>query len=142
MAKFQKGKSGNPGGRRKGIADKRVQYRALLDPHMRELVEKLIAMAKEGDFRAIKLIADKCIPEARGLDSPVRVMNWQATDTIIDQSRALISAVATGVLTPDQGRTLMSMLASHMDIEKIDDLSKQIAELREHLENQRGSRGH
>ena len=50
--KYTKGKSGNPKGRPRGIRDKRVELRSLLEPHAAELVQKAVELAKDGDSAA------------------------------------------------------------------------------------------
>ena len=42
MARFKKGQSGNRAGRPKGIKDRRVKYRELLEPHAQALVKKAV----------------------------------------------------------------------------------------------------
>ncbi len=50
MARFKKGQSGNPAGRPKGIKDRRVKYRELLEQHTPALVSKTVELAL-GGFR-------------------------------------------------------------------------------------------
>jgi len=55
MAKFTKGKSGNPAGRPKGIVDKRTALNYLLMPHAENLIKKVVELALRGDVRALHL---------------------------------------------------------------------------------------
>lgn len=66
---FKTGQSGNPGGRPKGIADKRTQLRSLLQPHAEDLINKLIERAKLGDSWAMKLCIDRLIPPIKKDDA-------------------------------------------------------------------------
>ena len=59
---FEKGKSGNPAGRPKGIQDKRVEMRALLEPYAPSLIEKAVQLALEGDTTALKLCVEQDCP--------------------------------------------------------------------------------
>ena len=60
--KFKPGISGNPKGRPKGARDKRTELRSLLEPHAKDLVEKVVELAKGGDTTAIRLCLERLIP--------------------------------------------------------------------------------
>ena len=66
---FKTGQSGNPGGRPKGIVDKRTQLRSLIQPHAEDLVNKLVERAKLGDSWAMKLCIDRLIPPMKKDDA-------------------------------------------------------------------------
>ena len=58
---WQKGTSGNPQGRRPGTG--RIdEYRALIDPHVPDLLNVLVGKAKEGDMTALRLVLDRVYP--------------------------------------------------------------------------------
>lgn len=65
MAQFEKGQSGNPAGRPKGIADKRTELKSLLEPHAPALVQKVVEKALNGDMQALKICIDRLIPPAK-----------------------------------------------------------------------------
>ena len=60
--RFQPGQSGNPAGRPKGVPSKVVEYRALLNPEVPEILKVVVGKAKDGDLSAAKLILDRVYP--------------------------------------------------------------------------------
>ena len=70
---FQKGKSGNPAGRPKGIQAKRVEMRALLEPYAPSLIEKAVQLALEDDTTALKLCVDKIVPSIKPISESVLI---------------------------------------------------------------------
>ena len=72
--KYAKGQSGNPKGRPRGVADKRVELRSLLEPHAAELVRTVVELAKAGDGAALRLCLDRLIPTLKARDEPVGSM--------------------------------------------------------------------
>lgn len=61
---FTKGQSGNPGGRRKGVPNRRTELAKMLDPHAEALIAKMIEIALEGDVTALRLCMERLIPKA------------------------------------------------------------------------------
>lgn len=74
--KFVKGQSGNPLGRPKGSKNKITMMklalegdlRAQIRPHMAEILEIAVNMAKKGDTSMIKLLLDKTLPTTKASD--------------------------------------------------------------------------
>lgn len=60
---FQKGQSGNPKGRRKGVPNRRTELAKMLDPHAEALVAKMIELALDGDVTALRLCMERLIPK-------------------------------------------------------------------------------
>jgi hypothetical protein len=95
MAKFRKGESGNPSGKPKGCRNATtILFDELLKANARELIEKAIEMAKNGDGPALRLCIDRLAPARK--DRPVWFdlpkMN-EARDAV-NASAAIVAAVA------------------------------------------------
>ncbi len=124
---FEKGESGNPDGRPRGIRDKRTAMRDLLIPHAPELVAKVVEMAKEGDAAALRICLDRLIPPAKAKDDPVSLPGL--TESLADNSRAVIKALAAGDLTPEEASSILQSLASQVRIIEADEIEKRLAAL-------------
>ncbi len=114
---FKKGKSGNPGGRKKGTPDKRSQLRELIKPHAAALVEKAVRLALDGgDVSALRLLIDRIIPPIKAVSEPVALAGIPTTGTLAEKIDAIFHAAATGKISIDEGQALASILRSTVDI--------------------------
>ena len=110
---FQAGQSGNPNGRPKGIIDKRVELRGLLEPHAKEIVEKLIECAKDGDPTALRLCIERLIPRVK----PENGINFELPEGRIDNptnmleiANRITDSVACGLLTMNEAEKFREFL--------------------------------
>lgn len=103
---FEKGASGNPRGRPKGIRDRRHDLRDRLTARAPELVDKAVDLALAGDIQAIRLCLDRVIPAYR-LQAPEVDVNG---DTLADQVSAVTAAICRGEITAGEGARLIDYL--------------------------------
>jgi hypothetical protein len=121
--RFQPGNSGRP----PGIRDKRTELRALLLPHAPDLIAKVVEMAKEGDATALRICLDRLIPPAKARDDPVYIPGM--ADSLADNSRIVVKAIAAGELTPEEGASVLQALASQARIIEVDSIEQRLAAL-------------
>lgn len=121
---FQKGESGNPAGRPKGIPDRRQLLRDMLLPEAPKLVEAAIQRALNGDTALLKSCLDKLIPNCR---QQTRV-NVETTDgdSATQKGRNLVRGLYSGGLALEEGRMLMEILAIQAKLEEQEELAKRI----------------
>jgi hypothetical protein len=118
--KFAKGNSGKP----KGVKHKpKIDVMALIEPHVRELVERLRDAAASGDVQAAKVLLDKVVPSAKPVDRPIELTEL-ADPSLTTQERLsrLNTAIFEGRVSLDQGAVLSRMLESQariLDLEKV-----------------------
>jgi len=62
MAKYKPGQSGNPNGRPKGSSDRRNIFKAFVIPYKKELIEKALKMALEGNELMLRLFLERLLP--------------------------------------------------------------------------------
>jgi hypothetical protein len=136
MAKYKKGKSGNPGGRPPGIRDKRVQFRDLIADRAEDIVLKVIEKALEGDSTAYRLCMERICPALRPIDGPVAVAGLEGT--LSEQGRTILAAMARGEITPSQASELLGALGSQARLVEADELEKRIAALEARIQQTGG----
>ena len=110
---FQPGQSGNPSGRPKGIADKRVELRNMLEPHAKEIIDKLIECAKVGDVAALRLCIERLIPRAKaddGIKFELPDGRIDTGDNMLEIANRITEAVASGQLTIEEAEKFNDFL--------------------------------
>jgi hypothetical protein len=124
---FQKGESGNPAGRPKGVADRRHLVRDLLLPDAHGLVSKAVELALQGDPVMLKACLDKLIPNAR----PNTEVQFSSEASVASSGRSVISLVSSGEASLEEGRAALSLLAIQAKLEEQDTLTARITALEE-----------
>ncbi len=127
MPRFQKGQSGNPKGRPRGILDIRMAWRSQFEPDAPTIIQKAIDMAKAGDKEMMRLCLDRMVPPAKARGEPVNLPSLEGT--LSQQGGAVLQALADGELTPDEASTIMQTIAAQARIIEVDQLERRITEL-------------
>lgn len=125
MAKFQKGQSGNPAGRPRGIATQ-AKLRTAIEKDVPAILEVMVAAAKAGDTTAAKLLLDRTLPALKPTTDPV---TFTPGATLADTGHAIMQAVAQGQMTTEQGTALISALAGLARVIEVDELTRRIEAL-------------
>lgn len=124
---FQPGISGNPAGRPRGIPDRRSRHRELLDPHIPEIVTKLVDLAKAGDTSAAKLILERTLPILRQQDMPAQLPI--TGESLAERAQSVIDATASGEIAPAEAESVMALLQGQARILDTSDLERRIVQL-------------
>jgi hypothetical protein len=126
---FPTGMSGNPDGRPKAIAE----VRDLARQHIRKAIQTLVTVMQSGESDSARVAAANALLD-RGFGKP-RTDQPVALDdidgTLADQGRAVLSAMASGRLTPSEAATLMQALAAQGRIVETEDLAQRLTALEE-----------
>jgi uncharacterized protein DUF5681 len=108
---FQKGESGNPAGRPRGVRNRAtILMQNLLADDAETIARKAIELAKDGDIAAIRMCMDRLAPARK--DEPV-VLDLPPLDTAADTvaaSARIVAAVAAGDLTPSEAADLAKVI--------------------------------
>lgn len=128
--RFQKGQSGNPSGRPKGVVDRRQALRRLIEPHAKELIAKALQLARGGDVQALKLLIERAVPPLKAAGDPV-TFDLPPDADLPAAARAVVQAASRGELAPGQARELLAALADLGRLVEIHDLERRIARLEE-----------
>lgn len=121
---WQPGQTGNPKGRPpKGTATADA-LRANIKTA--EIVRTVQELALSGDMTACRILLDRVLPPLKATDTPAPV---PIPADLTAASAAVLQALAQGLLTPDQGSAVASVLASLARVKEATELEARIAAL-------------
>jgi hypothetical protein len=124
--RWKPGETGNPKGRPAGAGDV-GKLRAAIAEHLPARVDKLTAAALAGDVSAARLLLERIIPPIKAAEQAAIVA--LPGDTLTEQGRAVVAAVAAGELAPGQGAALLAALGALAKLTEADELERRIAAL-------------
>ena len=128
--RFKKGKSGNSKGRPKGALNKvTLAVQTLLDGEAEELTRKAIELAKGGDMAALRLCFDRLLPPRKDRPLVIDVPSIEGAKGLEQASAAILHAVATGEITPNEGQSLSTILEGHRKVIEVAELDRRVSEL-------------
>ena len=112
---FKNGQSGNPKGRPKGAVSKRLQLAKLLEPHAKQLIEKTIELALNGDTNALRLCIERLIPKLQR--EPIIDLPEHLDQTSLPQwKEAIMQAAINGQISADEAEKLIKLLNSQTHV--------------------------
>ena len=123
---FKKGQSGNLAGRPKGIVDHRLRYRKELDEAAPKIVAMLLEKALSGDMQALKICADRIIPQLKATDTAITL---ELSGNLTEKGGQIIDALASGELTPGEASTAMAVIQAQTRVVSADELEARVKKL-------------
>jgi hypothetical protein len=127
VSRFNKGQSGNPGGRPKGrtnpiLASIKKEFGG--EP---EFWEHIAEAAKNGDQNCLNLLASRVRPpfKARSVCVELNIKG----DSARDYTSGVLSAVAGGRLAPDEAASLLTAILAGDRLEKLEELEQRVNQL-------------
>ncbi len=124
--KFQKGQSGNPNGRKKGVCKVKALRDAIME-HVPDIIDTLLLQAKSGDTQAAKLILERVLPALKST-TPSIALPVDSSD-LLKAGKAVIDATTNGTIPTDNGSVLMGMLAQQAKLIETNELITRIETL-------------
>jgi hypothetical protein len=130
MAKFKKGKSGNPKGKPKGARNKStIAAEALLDGDAEAITRKAIEKAKDGDIAAIRLCLERILPAVKSRPISIELPKVETISDVVAAQSAVIAAMANGELRPDDGAAITTIITAFRATLEAGDLEDRIQAL-------------
>lgn len=124
---WNKGQSGNPGGRKPG-SGKVAKLREGIAKHVDAIVAQLVEKAKAGDVGAARLLLERVLPAVKPVEAAAPVA-LPEDGTLTDKGAAVLAAVAAGDLAPGQGAALLAALGTLAKVAEVDELQRRIEAL-------------
>jgi len=136
MAKFKKGQSGNPYGKKPGTHNKRTVLAKFLEPHAENLINKAVELALEGDVNALKLCVDRLLPRitSQPVEFDMSEFDIENIDNLSVIGKKIISAIYIGSISPEEGQRLMNILDNQRKLIEHVDMSRKLDEISEHYQ--------
>ena len=132
------GQSGNPDGRPKGTKNKTTLIaQALLEGEAEALTRKCIDLAKKGRPVALKLCLERILPPVKERTIQLDLQSPGNLAEVIQAMWQIIEQVANGTIGPQEGSTLMGMLATTQKAFETEQLDHRIAALEAVLKTRR-----
>ena len=108
---FEKGRSGNPAGRRPGSRNKAtLAAAALLAGESEALTRKAVELALAGDPMAMRLCIERLLPPCRERIVKFILPPIESVSDISAAMRAVTSALAKGDITPGEAATIAGVV--------------------------------
>jgi hypothetical protein len=111
QGKFQKGQSGNPFGRPKGVRNKAILLaEKLFEDETEEICRQAIELAKKGNIQAIKIILDRILPPRKETPVTIDLPLIKASKDVLEAINQLTQAICYGKISPSDGETLSRII--------------------------------
>lgn len=126
MSRFQKGQSGNPTGRPRGIPSPATKLRKAIEQDIPDIIAALVNAAKQGDTTAARILLDRVVPPLRPQGMPVTV---PIGESLSETGRAILDGAGTGQIPPEQASALLAGLGMLARVVETDELIERIEAL-------------
>src|SRR6516162_6831432 len=108
---FQKGQSGNPAGRPRGIVNRATALaQTLLSERAEGIARKVIELAEEGDMAAIRVCMDRLVPPIKHQPVAVELPPLEKAADSVEAVASIAAAVAAGDLTAAEAAELAKVV--------------------------------
>lgn len=132
MARFAPGVSGKPAGKPAGTRNTTTRaVEALLAGEHEALSRKAVELALAGDTTALRLCLDRIAPPRKDAVVSFDLPPIKTAADALSASSALLAAVASSEITPDEAGRIMALLTAHKALVETGDLEARIAALEE-----------
>src|SRR6201993_1047151 len=127
---FQKGQSGNPGGRRPGCRNRATSAaEALLEGEAEALTRRAIELAIAGDTTALRLCLERIVPQRKSRAVTFALPRIDRVEDLAGAIGSILQDVAGARLRLDEGAALVGMLESKRRAMETVELEKRLRAL-------------
>jgi hypothetical protein len=127
---FERGKSGNPAGRPKGVRNKAtLAIEELLDGEAEALTRKAVDRELEGDMAALRICLDRLLPPRRDRLVTFELPKIESASDALKASSAILAACAAGQLSLREAVEFQNLVSSHIRMLESNELAARLAAL-------------
>ena len=127
---FQKGQSGNPGGRPPGARNKAtIMAETMLQGEVETMTRLAIERAMAGDMTALRMCLDRAAPPSRHRTIAFELPPLASAADAASALAAITAAVAAGELTPSEGGELFKLVEGFVRTVAIATFEQRLARL-------------
>lgn len=130
--RFTRGNKAAPG-RRPGITNKSKVFKEVVEPHAKEILEKLLAMARAGDAKAMERICGAFIPKDGQLAESCDKLELRGS--VKERAWQLIEQYEAGTIDSPRVLALFKMYELYSAFEQHDIIVNKIDDLRNFIES-------
>ena len=130
--RYQKGQSGNPAGRPKGLKSKTL---LTLRGKSEEIVKSVLAQAEEGCVQSQKMVLDRVIPTIKPVDPPIVLTGYPVNGSLIEKANFFIDAAGKGKLSVSQASVMVGAIASLCRIKEVEEIDRRLSEIESQIES-------
>jgi hypothetical protein len=135
---FRKGMSGNPRGKPAGTRHRTTQLaEKLLSEDVEGVVRSVLNAARGGDMTAARLVLERILPVRKGKPAIFDIPKIEKPADVVAATGALLTAMATGKLTPEEASAAASVIEAHRRVIETADLDARLAAVEAKLHEQR-----
>ena len=98
-----------------------------LEPHAREILDRALQLAKQGDPHSMKLILERLAPIPKGDAERVQVPGLRDAASFAEKCHAVIAAVSDGSISAEAGERVLRLLDVFRRAHETDALEARIA---------------
>jgi len=127
---FQKGQSGNPGGRPRGSRDATtLALESLLDGQAEAITQKAIDLALTGDMAALRLCLDRILPPRKDRPVTFALAPIDSAQDAAGTVSAVLAAVAAGEMTPVDAGEISKLIETYVKVFETAELAERLERL-------------
>ena len=123
---FEKGNRGRPAGSRNKVT---VAIETLMGKFGEQVAARVIKRASDGDMTAARLVLERIAPPRRGRPVHLKLPDIGDAAGLMAAHAAVLRAVATGKLTPEEAEPFSAMLGAHLKAIETTDIDRRLREL-------------
>jgi hypothetical protein len=131
-AKWKPGQSGNPSGKPRGARNRAtVAALAIMESGAREIVQRVVTAAKDGDLAAARIVLDKLMPPARERPLAISLPPIDTVQGVAAAQGAILEACAAGDLLPGEATALSGIVEARRRSLETEELEARVRALEE-----------